>query len=158
MRLGRWHNFVLTTKMEIRAIADRDLKPISQLYISIFSSPPWNEHWEYKWAYERLNWIYQSQGFMGFIARDKNEVTGAILGHFVPFKGKKGFKLVEFFVDINCQNRGIGTKLLTRLELSLKNDYDFVLLLTAKNTDAESFYLNRDYRRDDKLVLLRREI
>ena len=144
--------------MKIKAIAESDLDVISQLYVSVFSSSPWNEHWEYKWAYERLNWIYQSQGFMGFTAIDKNEVIGAILGHFVPFKGKKGFKIVEFFVDVNCQNKGIGTKLLTQLELSLKNDYDFISLLTAKNTDAESFYLNRNYRRDDKLVLLRKEI
>ena len=124
----------------------------------MFTNPPWNEHWEYQWAYERLNWIYQSQSSMGFIATNKNEVIGAILGHFVPFKGKKGFKLVKFFVDVNYQHKGIGTKLLTQLELSLKNDYDFISLLTAKNTDAESFYLNRSYRRNDKLVLLRREI
>ena len=145
--------------MEIRAIANRDLKSISQLYVSVFTSPPWNEYWEYRWAYERLNWIYQSQDFAGFISLDGNKINGAILGYFIPFKGKKGFKIIEFFIDTNYQNKGIGTKLLTQLELSLKqNNYDFVSLLTAKNTDAESFYLNRNYRRDDKLVLLRKEI
>ena len=145
--------------MEIRAISKKDLKSISQLFVTVFNSPPWNEYWEYEWAYERLNWIYQSHDFAGFFSLDDNKVNGAILGYFIPFKGKKEFKIIEFFIDTNYQNKGIGTKLLTQLELSLKqNNYDFVSLLTAKNTDAESFYLNRNYRRDDKLVLLRKEI
>ena len=145
--------------MKIQAIKQKDLKLISQLYVSVFSSPPWNEHWEYKWAYERLNWIHQSHDFAGFFSLDGDKVNGAILGYFIPFKGNKGFKLVEFFVDTNYQHQGVGTKLLRQLELNLKQDnYDFISLLTAKNTDAESFYLNRNYRRDDKLVLLRREI
>ena len=145
--------------MEIKIIAEKDLKPISRLYVSVFTNPPWDEHWEYKWAYERLNWIYQSQDFAGLLSLDEGKINGAILGYFIPFKGNKGFKLVEFFVDTNYRNKGIGTKLLTQLELNLKQDnYDFVSLLTAKNTDAESFYLNRNYQRDDKLVLLRREI
>ena len=145
--------------MEIRTIAESDLNTISQLYVSVFTSPPWNEHWEYKWAYERLNWVYQSSGFMGFVAIDRDRLIGAILGCFVPFKGKKGFKIVEFLVDTTYQNQGIGTKLLMRLELNLKqNNYDFILLLTMKDSSAESFYLNRNYRRDGKLVLLRREI
>ena len=144
--------------MKIRTIAESDLNAISQLYVSVFSSSPWNEYWEYQWAYERLNWIYQFQGCAGLLGLDEDKIIGATLGYFVPFKGKKGFKVVEFFVDTNYQNRGIGTKLLRQLELNLKDNYDFVLLLTAKNIDAESFYLNRNYRRDDKLVLLRKEI
>ena len=147
------------TIMEIIAIAESDLDAISQLYISVFTSPPWNERWKYEWAYERLNWIYQSQDFAGFVSLDDDKTNGAILGHSIPFKGKKGFKVVEFFVDTNYQNKGIGTKLLRQLELNLKQDnYNFVSLLTAKNTNAESFYLNRNYQRDDKLVLLRKEV
>ena len=145
--------------MEIRTIAERDLKSISQLFISVFNSPPWNEHWKYKWAYERLSWIYQSRNFVGLISLNDSKINGAVLGYFIPFKGKKGFKVIEFFVDTDYQDRGVGTKLLRQLELNLKQDnYDFVSLLTAKNTNAESFYLNRNYRRDDKLVLLRKEI
>ena len=145
--------------MEIRAIAQKDLKPISQLYVSVFTNPPWNEDWEYEWAYERLNWVYQCQDFVGLVSLNDSKINGAILGYFIPFRGKKGFKLAEFFVDTNYQNKGIGIKLLTQLELYLKqNNYDFISLLTAKNTDAESFYLNRYYQRDDRLVLLRREI
>ena len=55
------------------AIAKKDLKPISQLYVSVFTNPPWNEDWQYKWAYERLNWIYQFKNFAGFINLDGNK-------------------------------------------------------------------------------------
>lgn len=145
--------------MKIREIAEADLARISRLYVSVFNNPPWNEDWEYDWAYDRLNWIYRSWGFVGLVNLEKNKINGAILGRFVPFKGKKGFEIVEFLVDTNCQDRDIGTKLLMQLESNLEqNDYDFVLLLTAKNTTVESFYLNRNYRRDDRLTLLRHEL
>ncbi|MGL6337527.1 MAG: GNAT family N-acetyltransferase [Waterburya sp.] len=145
--------------MEICAIDEKDLESISQLYVSVFSSQPWNENWEYDWAYERLNWIYQSQGFIGFIARDNNKTIGAILGHFVPFQGEKGFEIKEFLVKESYQNQGVGTKLLTRLNLELKhNHYNFISLLTAKDTVVESFYLKRNYQRNNQLVLLRHTI
>jgi len=81
------------------------------------------------------------------------------MGHFVPFQGKKGFQVVEFLVASNRQNRGIGTKLLNQLESNLKqDDYDFLFLLTAKESSAESFYLKRSYQRDSKIVLLNKEL
>lgn len=145
--------------MKIREIAEADLGRISQLYVSVFNNPPWNEDWKYNWAYDRLNWIYRSQGFIGLINLEDDEINGAILGRFVPFKGRRGFEIVGFLVDTKCQNKGIGTELLTQLESNLKqNEYDFILLLTAKNTSVESFYLNRNYQRDDRLSLLRREL
>jgi aminoglycoside 6'-N-acetyltransferase I len=103
--------------MDISAIAEQDLQVISQLYVSVFSSPPSHEDWEFTWAYERLNWIYQSQGFAGYIALDSKQILGAIMGHFVPFKGKKGFEIVEFLVTTHQQNKGIGNQLLAQLEL-----------------------------------------
>ena len=145
--------------MEIAAIAKQNLESISQLFISVFNNSPWNEHWEYSWAYERLNWIYEAQGFMGFSIADGDRIVGAILGHFVPFQGKEGFEIVEFFVKTNYQNQGIGTKLLLRLESGLKQrNCDFIVLLTGRNTEAESFYRKHNYKPDDRLVLLRKKI
>ena len=145
--------------MDIYAIAKQDLQAISQLYVSVFSSSPWNEDWESTWANERLNWIYQSPGFAGYIALDSKQIIGAIMGHFVPFRGEKGFQIVEFLVATNYQNQGIGNKLLTQLELNLQQDnYDFAWLLTAKNTDAESFYLKRNYQRDCRIVRLNKKL
>jgi ribosomal protein S18 acetylase RimI-like enzyme len=81
------------------------------------------------------------------------------MGHFVPFKGKKGFEIVEFLVAVYHQNKGIGNQLLAQLELNLKQDnYDYIWLLTLKNTDAESFYSKRNYQRDCKIVLLNKKL
>lgn len=145
--------------MEICAIDEKDLESISQLYVFVFSSQPWNENWEYDWAYERLSWIYQSQGFIGFIGIDNNTIIGAILGHFVPFQGEKGFEIIDFLVKESYQNQGVGTKLLTRLNLELKdNYYNFISLWTVKDTMVESFYFKRNYQRNNQLVFLRRTI
>ena len=145
--------------MNISAIVEEDLKLISQLYVSVFSNPPWNEFWQYDWAHERLSWIYRSQVFIGFVAKDNNKTIGAILGYCVPFKGKQGYRIVEFFVDTRYQNKGVGNKLLLRLELEVRqHNYDFISLLTYKDTAIEAWYKKRNYHRDNKLVLLRQEI
>ena len=145
--------------MKIESVAIANLPSISQLFVSVFSNSPWNEDWEIDWAYERLNWIYQSPGFAGYLAIENEQVYGAIMGHFVPFKGKKGFQVVEFLVNNERQNRGIGTKLLNQLESHLKQDnYNFLFLLTAKASSAEFFYTKRSYQRDSKIVLLNKEL
>ena len=145
--------------MEIVAIAESDLELVSQLYVDVFSNPPWNEHWEYNWAYERLNWVYRSQGFMGFVARNGDRILGAIFGYSAPFQGKKGLIIVEFFVSNDYQNRGIGTRLLKEIELELKSrKYNFISLLTNEDSSAKSFYLKHNFKRDNKLIFLRREI
>ena len=41
---------------------------------------------------------------------------------------------------------------------SIAQLFIFIFLLTYKDSAAESFYLKRDYDRDDKLVLLRKKI
>lgn len=145
--------------LKIESVAIADLRSISQLFVSVFSSPPWDEYWEIDWAYERLNWIYQSPGFAGCVAIENERVYGAIMGHFVPFQGKKGFQVVEFLVASDRQNRGIGTKLLNQLESNLRQDnYNFLFLLTAKASSAESFYIKRSYQQDSKIVLLNKEL
>ena len=145
--------------MEIERVAAKDLLSVSYLFVSIFDRSPWNEHWELDWAYERINWLYNSCGFRGYIAIEGDRIIGAIMGYFIPFQGKKGFKIEEFLVQTEHQNLGIGTLLLDKLESSLKQDsYDFVSLLTARNSNAESFYIGRSYRRSPKIVLLNKEL
>ena len=197
----------------------KDLRYLSELYVSVCSIAPWNEYWECDWAEERLTWIFDqrseqrekplrgkpplrllskkapyhnafprdchlnlvqmlecpvcacrrrgvvapfyggvisdSQGFLGYLATINGEIIGAILGNFVPFKGIRGFKILEFYVDSKYQKQGIGSKLLHKLEYELKtNGYNFITLLTAKNSEAESFYLRKEYQINDKLELL----
>ena len=145
--------------MEIEKITAKDLRSVSKLFVDVFSNSPWNEYWELDWAYERLNWIYQSSGFKGYIAKDSDRPIGAIMGYFVPFQGKKGFQIVEFLVQPERQNKGIGSKLLDRLESNIRqDDCDFISLLTAKDGSAESLYAKYGYKRDRKIVLLNKEL
>lgn len=66
----------------------KDLESISSLFVSVFCGSPWNENWEYSWAYERLKWILDSDGSIGYLAEFTNITVGAILGNFIPFKGE----------------------------------------------------------------------
>ncbi|MDY6936080.1 MAG: GNAT family N-acetyltransferase [Cyanobacteriota bacterium] len=144
--------------MKIRKIEPRDLRSLSELYVSVFRIPPWNEHWECDWAEERLTWIFNSQSSYGYLTTINSKIIGAILGNFIPFKGEKGFEILELFVAHQYQRQGIGSKLLDRLEHELKEDgYNFITLLTAKNSETELFYLHKDYQINRKLRLLDKE-
>ena len=143
--------------MELAEVRRKDIEPISNLFLSVFSEPPWNEYWEYQWVYERLQWIYESKGFYGYFVELEGTIIGAILGCVVPFCGQKGFEIKELFVDSKFQGKGIGTKLIERLESELnQSNHKFIILLTARESNAESFYLNKGYQANNKLVLLRK--
>lgn len=145
--------------MKIRRIVIQDLTAISSLYVSVFSSPPWNEYWEYNWAHQRLRWIYNNRGFKGYVAEAGTTILGAILGYSIPFRGEKGFNILEFFVAAENQQQGIGSQLCAKIELELKNcNYSFINLLTAKSSQAESFYLSKGYQINRQLELLNKKI
>jgi len=145
--------------MSIRKIHKIDIEALAELYVSVFSSPPWNETWEISWAVTRLTEIYESPGFVGFIYEQNDEFVGGILGRSLSFKGRREFEILEFFVSSKEQQSGVGSGLLQELESFLKiNGYKYTTLITAKNSDAERFYNKRGYKSSSKMVHMSHEL
>lgn len=60
---------------------------------------------------------------------------------------KKTPIIEDMFIEEQYQNKGIGTKLLKRLELyAKKNNYSYVKLFVEENTKAEKLYQKQDYK------------
>lgn len=145
--------------MNIREIKQADIETLSALYVSVFSQPPWNESWELQWAVDRLSDIYASPGFIGLLYEENKIVSGALVGRSLPFKGRKEFEIVEFFVKSSDQSAGIGSTLLSKLELALTSKaYKTTTLLTAKGGKAERFYNNRGFKSSTKMVFMSHEL
>lgn len=127
--------------INIREIESSDLISLSKLFVEVFQSHPWNETWKETWAFERLDIIFRSYGFCGFLALETDSVVGAIFSRLASFKGEKELEVVEMYVSVIHQRKGVGAALIQKTEDYAKaNDIKNIVLLTDKNTYAKSFY------------------
>lgn len=131
--------------MTIRPILRTDLKQCAELFCDTFSSDPWNESWNSARAIERLNHFFVSPGFVGLVAEEQ-EIHGLVIGNTEPFYSGTIFYLREMCTKSHERGQGIGTKLLSRLELNLKEMHvTSIYLLTNRNIPAAGFYKNRGF-------------
>ena len=141
--------------MNIDTVTEADLRVLSQLYIDVFSAPPWNEHWELKWAEDRIKAVIQSDKFYGLKAEQNGIIVAACIGRLMPLMGKKDYDLVEFYVDAERQGQGIGDMLLNALEQQLiQMDCVASTLITSRSMPAFSFYSNRGFSTSDEMVFM----
>ena len=126
-----------------------------QGYIKTFAGEPWNEIWEHQWVLDRVRWISSVPNFIGKVAVENGEVVGALLGYTLPFKGKLNFDIVELFVLPSSQGNGVGKSLIKELEKTLPLDNGNVIhLITAKESDSETFYKKCGYERNEHLCVM----
>ncbi len=131
----------------IKPITQDDIIELSKLYSSVFSEPPWNEVWETSWAQKRLEIIFNSPNFEGFLYEENGKSIGAVFGRGNSFKGNKELEIVELFVSSDKQSKGIGSKLIEEVENSIKSrGYKGTVLLTARCAPAYKFYCNKGYK------------
>ena len=132
--------------MIIQPITKSDIKELAALYVSVFSSPPWNEPWTQKSAQERLEWIYESRGFLGFLVKEKESIQGMALGNIEPFLGERVFYLREMMIGSDKQREGLGAQLLKQLHIHLKEIFvSRSYLITKNESPAAKFYLSNGY-------------
>ena len=143
----------------IREIVEQDIAPISNLYVSVFNEPPWDEEWQTEWAKDRLTGIYNSPGFYGLLHEDSDKPITSVLGRSLTFKSWKEFEIVELFVNPKYQGNGIGSELVMQLEFHLKqNGYFKATLLTARDTQVEKFYSNRGFITSNRMIYMSHEL
>ncbi|QNM90583.1 GNAT family N-acetyltransferase [Aliarcobacter cryaerophilus] len=132
--------------MLIRKILKSDIKNCAELYKEIFNQSLWEESWTYEEANNRLNYIFESKGFVGFIATYENLIWGFVLGNIEPYTKGNAFYLREMCVKTQKQNKGIGKELISHLHHELKNlKIVRSYLITQQNSPASDFYLRNGY-------------
>ena len=62
-------------KITFSDIDHDDLVICSELFVSIFKEPPWNEAWDIEDAFERLNTFFSSKKHYGHGATNWQQVT-----------------------------------------------------------------------------------
>jgi len=141
--------------MHIRKIEVGDLERLSELFLIVFNHEPWNENWTKDWAYERLNIIYNSYGFYGFVAEDGSTPIGAIFSRIGSYKGELELEIIENYVSPSEQRKGVGAALMEKLKSQAKKEgVTCFALQTDKTTFAKDFYLKYGFQGHEENLLM----
>ena len=144
--------------MYIRKIEKQDLNILADLFVSVFNSEPWNENWTEQWAYERLNIIFQSYGFYGYVAEEEGMPIGAVFSRVGSYKGILELEVIENYVSGNAQRKGVGEALMNELKLQAKKEgVSCFVLQTDKTTFAKNFYLKYGFEGHEENLLMSHE-
>ncbi len=139
---------------EIQTFTTEHLDKCAHLYVEVFNREPWNEQWTFETTRARLFEILNTPGFVGFVLK-QDELLGFVAGYCKQGQKSKSFYLEEICVLPNKQRQGIGTKLLNQLMDTLTTiEVTGVYLLTKKDGQAEAFYTNNGYQRNQQMIFM----
>lgn len=91
------------------------------MFASVFSESPWNEPWSEGTARTRLSEIRATPNFLGLVCvADDAAVIGLALGCVWQQADDSLYYLYEMCVAAETRGRGVGRRLLERLEERLR--------------------------------------
>lgn len=144
---------------EIIKITEEQISECIDVYINVFNVAPWNDNWTVETAHKRLNDMYIAPNFEGLAYVEDGKVKAAVFGNYEQFYDGIHYNLREFFVSNELQGMGIGSKLITELERTLKKiGITTIYLFTSKGNKTSEFYLKNNYSEWDGMAMMGKDI
>lgn len=145
--------------MEFFEFNEKYLEECAILYVDTFNGHPWNDHWNYDCAYNRLRDIYHTPGFLGRVACEEGKVIAAVFGSIEHWYEGNVYNLKEMFVQQSLRGKGIGSKLIDVLNEELKEQgIKSIYLFTLEGDLTETFYNRNGYKNIDGMIMMSRDI
>jgi aminoglycoside 6'-N-acetyltransferase I len=120
------------------------LEACAHVLAEAYNAPPWNDSWTAPIALEKLKTFYDSPKFLGWVARNDNEVVGACIGNIEPYFTGNYFYLKEMFVS--SQRMGVGKMMMKVLRERLDQmNVMMVILFTGNDKFPWDFYLKSGF-------------
>lgn len=134
--------------MNIRKLdAQEDFEATESLFVEAFSRFPWNDNWSDKKqldAYMRDVLTPCNALCFGFF--DGEKLVGIALGRLVHFYSGNQFRLDEFCIKPELQNKGLGSEFMEKLSTAcLEEGIAAIVLVTENNFPAYGFYLKNGF-------------
>jgi GNAT superfamily N-acetyltransferase len=142
--------------LEFRELSVDDIDIVTELFVKIFSQPPWLDEWDsLDHAKRYLRDYFDFPGFMGFSVLRNGQIVGLALGNLRHWWQGEEYFLYEFGIDPDIQGTGVGGSLLEYIEKVLRaNHVCAMTLLTERATLAEKFYLKHDFKVSKNTVFM----
>ena len=144
----------------IREFKVTDMDRCVQVFVKVFSQEPWGDQWPTSQrAREYLLDLANAPGFRGFVGHEESTILGLCFGHKVRWWAGDEFFVDEFCIDSDAQGAGLGTRLMEHIRKALVQEgMQFMVLLTDKQTPAESFYVKQGFETSAKTVFMYRRL
>jgi GNAT superfamily N-acetyltransferase len=141
---------------DILAFSSEHLDACARIMVMVNNRDPWNENWIIDTARARIWEIANTPGFIGIVSWNDG-IAGYALGCCEQWDAYKHYCLYEIAVRPDAQRQGLGSKLLSYLELILAaHDIKKIYLSTLRSSYAEAFYLKHGYHHaKDTVTMLR---
>ena len=132
--------------IEIRQCIEGDLAELAELFITVFSEPPYTERWSTEQAMAYLARFMGMDPGSCLVAADGELIVGAILGYTYPWQSEPNYAIQELFVREGRRGEGIGKQLVYHVVRQHGGSLG-VSLITDETTPAVGFYEGLGLRR-----------
>lgn len=138
--------------MKFRLMNEEDINSVIPLYIEYYNKE--DGEWTEKTVYKRIHQVLTREDSLCLICEEENGIVGFAMGYFEQFDDGFIYVLVEIVIASEFQNKGIGTKLMKKLENTVKEKGALNIQLEAVNDEFhEHFYGKLGYNTVSNLVL-----
>lgn len=110
----------------LRLATEADLNALSEIYTTAYNSLNIGENWTPESARKLLEYMFEDQPDLFFVAEESGKVKGAIVATVRPWWDGNHLIEGEIFVHPDYQKKGIGVKLIKILFTTAKEKYDVV--------------------------------
>jgi len=140
---------------DIVPLEEKHIDGCADVYMTVFNSEPYYDHWTKETARQRINELRHTPGFMGYVAVDGDEVVGLIMGYKRQWYNGISFDLQDVCVLPKRQGRGIGSQLCDVLEHELaQQEVKRVFLMTLRGGPGDVFYSRRNFRQASRTIVM----
>ena len=144
---------------QIRNLTKEDLEECSVLYTQVFNGEPWNDEWTTESATKRLQDIFISANFLGFVYVNEGKIIGSVLGNLEHFYDGIHYNLREMFISSELQGNGAGSILMNSLEKELSNlGVNTIILFTSKGNRTSNFYIKNGFSEYFTMAMMGKDI
>ena len=134
--------------MELKELALADRRAVRALFVSVFTTEPWNDDWKNEAQLDAyLTDLMGSANSLTYGFYEGERLLALSMG-----RVKHWFEGTEYCVDELCvareiQRRGIGTQFVRAIERDLAGrGISHIFLLTERGVPAYQFYLKAGFR------------
>ncbi|SPW22345.1 ribosomal-protein-alanine acetyltransferase [Cronobacter sakazakii] len=120
-------------KIDFSALNDTHITECAHLYCKVYKEAPWFEKSELAPVIAFIQQHLKNNYFRGYIARYDEKIVAVSIGFKKPWPGGVEYYIDEFFVDPDCQGKGVGSALMNFIaDRSLNEGLNAIILNTHK--------------------------
>ncbi|MGN1019010.1 MAG: GNAT family N-acetyltransferase [Aristaeellaceae bacterium] len=147
--------------MEFRVMTPEDIPACARTLMAAFAQEPWNEHWTYEQACDRIEGIMSARVSRGYVAVEGETVVSMLSGRIMTYLAFRELWVDEFSVHPAYQRQGVGSRMMAFVRSQLKAEPEkisYVVLTTERGYPSVKFYEANGFAADDSVVFMAADV